>query len=68
MDDNALDFDLAKSVGIYFRLSEKEMHTILNEVVSIVKDWKRMAHQIGIKNQEIELMDGAFNFQKLEFE
>ncbi|WP_179367613.1 type II toxin-antitoxin system HipA family toxin [Winogradskyella forsetii] len=60
MDDNALDFDLAKSVGIYFRLSEKEMQTILNEVLTVVKDWKSMAQQIGIKNQEIELMEGAF--------
>lgn len=60
MDDNALSFDLAKSVGIYFRLSEKEMETILDEVLTVVKDWKSMAQQIGIKNQEIELMAGAF--------
>ena len=62
MDDNALDFDLAKSVGMYFRLSEKEMQTIINEVLTVVKDWKSMAQQIGIKNQEIELMAGAFKW------
>ncbi|MDC6390629.1 HipA domain-containing protein [Maribacter sp. PR1] len=62
MDDNALSFDLAKSVGIYFRLSEKEMRTILNQVLAVVKDWKSMAQQIGIKNQEIELMAGAFKW------
>lgn len=62
MDDNALDFDLAKSVGDYFRLSEEEMNTILNEVLSVVKDWKTIAKEIGIKNAEIELMAGAFRW------
>ena len=60
MDDNALDFDLAKSVGIYFRLSESEMETILDEVLSVVGNWKDVAKGIGIKNAEIELMAGAF--------
>ncbi|MGB6152871.1 MAG: HipA domain-containing protein [Pricia sp.] len=60
MDDNALDFDLAKSVGQYFRLSESEMETILDEVVSAVQNWKDMAKKIGIRNAEIELMAGAF--------
>lgn len=61
MDDNSLDFDLAKSVGEYFRLSENEMNTILEEVLGVVKDWKSIAHKIGIKNPEIELMAGSFN-------
>lgn len=61
MDDNSLNFDLVKSVGEYFRLSENEMHTILEEVLSVVKDWRNRAHKIGIKNAEIELMSGAFN-------
>lgn len=60
MDDNALNFDLAKSVGMYFRLSENEMETIICEVLSAVKDWKSIANKIGIKNAEIELMAGAF--------
>lgn len=62
MDDNALDFDLAKSVGIYFRLSDEEMQTILNDVLTVVKDWKTLAKGIGIKNQEIELMAAAFRY------
>lgn len=60
MDDNALDFDLAKSVGDYFRLSNEEMDTILDEVLSVVTDWKNIAKEIGIKNAEMELMEGAF--------
>tara|TARA_R110002050_G_scaffold71771_2_gene154346 strand:+ start:4274 stop:5524 length:1251 start_codon:yes stop_codon:yes gene_type:complete len=61
MDDNALSFDLAKSVGQYFRLSESEMETIFDEVLSVVKNWKHIAKEIGIKRSEVELMIGAFN-------
>jgi serine/threonine-protein kinase HipA len=62
MDDNALDIDLAKSVGKYFRLSQNEMQTILDDVLSVVKNWKSMAQEIGIKNSEIELMTAAFRW------
>lgn len=61
MDDNALNFDLAKSVGEYFRLNDAEMNAILSEVLAVVKDWKTVAKRIGIKNVEIELMSGAFS-------
>ncbi|MGP1991227.1 type II toxin-antitoxin system HipA family toxin [Zobellia laminariae] len=60
MDDNALNLDLVKSVGEFFRLSESEMETIIEEVLIVVKDWKIVAKKIGIKNSEIELMSGAF--------
>ncbi|WP_026753007.1 type II toxin-antitoxin system HipA family toxin [Sediminibacter sp. Hel_I_10] len=63
MDDNALSFDLAKSVGMYFRLSESEMENILSEVLMVVKNWKHIAEEIGIKRSEIELMTGAFRWQ-----
>lgn len=63
MDDNALNFDLAKSVREYFRLGEKEMNSILKEVLTVVKDWKDVAKTIGIKNSEIQLMEGAFKWE-----
>lgn len=63
MDDNALDFDLARSVGEYFRLSEEEMEAILSEVLAVVKNWKGVADAIGIKNAELELMAGAFRWE-----
>jgi serine/threonine-protein kinase HipA len=62
MDDNALSFELAKSVGVYFRLSESEMKTIIHEVSQAVKGWKNIAKKIGLKNAEIELMSGAFKY------
>ena len=61
MDDNALDFELAKSVGKFFRLSENEMDATINEVVAVVKGWKAVAKAIGISNKEISLMKAAFN-------
>lgn len=60
MDDNALDFKLAKSVGEFFRLSENEMDAIIEEVLNVVKDWKVVAKQIGILNKEQLLMESAF--------
>ncbi len=60
MDDNALDFELAKSVGEFFRLSEDEMDAIINEVISVVKEWKSIANRIGIPNKEQLLMEAAF--------
>lgn len=61
MDDNSLNFDLAKSVGEFFRLSESEMETIIEEVLTVVSDWKSVAKQIGIPNKEQLLMESAFN-------
>jgi serine/threonine-protein kinase HipA len=63
-DDNVLDFELAKSVGEYFRLNGDEMDAIINEVLEVVKDWKSVAEQIGISNREQLLMKPAF---KTEF-
>jgi serine/threonine-protein kinase HipA len=61
MDNNALSYELAKSVGIYFRLNEKQMNTILDEVFTAVASWKEIAIKIGISNKEIQLMQKAFN-------
>lgn len=61
MDNNALDYDLAKSVGMYFRLDENQMNTILSQVLEAVAQWKEIATKIGISNKEIELMEKAFN-------
>ncbi|OPC57337.1 toxin HipA [Elizabethkingia bruuniana] len=62
MDNNALDFELAKSVGDFFRLNQSEMNNILNEVFTSVKQWKEVAHKIGISRLEQELMQAAFRF------
>jgi serine/threonine-protein kinase HipA len=60
MDNNALDFDLAKSVGEYFQLTLKEMDLIINEINTAVKDWGKVAQRIGISKNEIDYMEKAF--------
>ncbi|MGJ1196829.1 type II toxin-antitoxin system HipA family toxin [Sphingobacterium spiritivorum] len=60
MDNNILDIELAKSVGVYFRLSEKEMRSIIEEVSSSIANWQTVAKEIGITRNEQILMRGAF--------
>lgn len=59
--NNALDYDLAKSVGEYFRLDENQMDEIINEVIEVVSAWRIIATKIGISNRELVLMEKAFN-------
>jgi serine/threonine-protein kinase HipA len=61
-DDNSLDFELAKSVGEFFRLNHLQMNEIIEEVKSAVKKWKQIASEIGIQRNEIELMESAFRY------
>lgn len=60
MHNNALDFELAKSVGEYFRLNDRQMDSIIGEVLTVVKDWEFLAKEIGISRAEQELMRSAF--------
>ncbi len=60
--NNALDFELAKSVGEYFHLSNTEMNTILAKVKAAVFGWKNIAKEIGISRAEQEMMSGAFHY------
>ena len=60
MDNNALDFELAKSVGTFFRLSNGQMDTIIGEVKHAVSRWREYAGKIGITRAEQESMAKAF--------
>ncbi|AXP82088.1 putative DNA-binding transcriptional regulator [Mariniflexile rhizosphaerae] len=60
-DNNALDFDLAKSVGEYFRLNNSQMEVIIQEVLEVISKWKTFANEIGIPRSEQELMEKAFH-------
>ena len=61
-NNNALDIELAKSVGEYFQLTEAEMNNIIVEVTAVVSNWKAVAQKIGISRAEQELMSAAFRF------
>ncbi|WP_298148776.1 type II toxin-antitoxin system HipA family toxin [Flavobacterium sp.] len=59
-DNNALDFELAKSVGEYFRLNKNQMEEIIQQVLRVTTNWKTMVNEIGISRSEKELMEKAF--------
>lgn len=61
MDNNALDYDLTRSVGEFFRLNESQMEKIIEEVITVVGTWEKVAKTIGIPKAERKLMAGAFN-------
>ncbi len=61
-ENNALDFELAKSIGGYFQLSDSSMNTIMHEVKTVVSNWEKIARQIGISRSEMEMMASAFKY------
>jgi serine/threonine-protein kinase HipA len=60
-NDNTLSFQLAKTVGEYFQLNEKQMDVIINEVIIATQNWKQIANKIGISRAEQDLMGKAFS-------
>jgi len=63
MDNNALDFELARSIGDYFRLNTLQMENIIQEVIQVTSNWKAIATEIGISRAELEMMEKAFNLK-----
>jgi serine/threonine-protein kinase HipA len=59
--DNSLNLDLAMEVASYFRLSEEKALQIINEILTVVNDWKKVATNYKISNAEQERMTAAFN-------
>lgn len=60
--ENALDFDLAKSVGEFFQLNGAQMETILDQVRRAVSQWRALAAAIGLPRTEQEIMEPAFRY------
>jgi serine/threonine-protein kinase HipA len=58
--DNALDFQLAKSVGKYFQLNDEQMDTIIREILAVTQGWRKLANKIGVSRGEQDLMEKAF--------
>ena len=61
-DNNALDFELARSVGEFFMLDTLSMDKIITEVKSVAGDWRMFAKSIGISKVEQDRMTPAFRF------
>ncbi|MDQ2994269.1 MAG: HipA domain-containing protein [Pseudomonadota bacterium] len=59
--DNAQDLTLAKDVAKYFGIDDvRRSNAIIREVVSSVKDWRKVASSIGICAKETDKMERAF--------
>jgi serine/threonine-protein kinase HipA len=62
LDNNDLDFELAKSVAEYFKLNTAHMEEIIKEVRKSVISWPKVAKEIGISKSEQEMMSAAFRY------
>jgi len=60
-NDNFLDLELAIDVAKYFRLAPKRSKQIISEVTGSVKNWKKVAKEMGISKIELEIMNKAFH-------
>jgi serine/threonine-protein kinase HipA len=58
--DNALDWDLVRSVAKYFRLKDKQATEIIAMTRKTVSQWPKIASKYKIKRSEQELMAQAF--------
>lgn len=57
-DDNTKSLDLARSVAPYFRIKDPEK--IIDEVLTVLRTWPKLAKELKLPNQEISLMKNAF--------
>lgn len=60
LTDNSLDLELAMEVRSFFRLTDKRASEIIERVKREVRNWKRIAENVGISRQEQEMMSLAF--------
>lgn len=58
--DNALDWDLARSVAKYFRINDKKAIEVIALTRTTVGQWPKTASKYKIKRSEQELMAQAF--------
>ena len=58
--DNALDWDLARSVAKYFRVKDNQATEIIAKTRTAVSQWQKIASKYKIKRSEQELMAQAF--------
>jgi serine/threonine-protein kinase HipA len=62
VENNSLDFNLAKSTGEYYMLTKNEMEEIISHVRYVVAKWRSYASEIGISRKDQDLMGPAFQY------
>jgi serine/threonine-protein kinase HipA len=60
--DNALDWDLAKSVAKYFRINDKKAAEIIETTQKTISQWPHIASKYKINRAEQDLMAQAFEY------
>lgn len=58
--DNSQDLTLAKEVAEYFRVKPKKADEIIQEVIKVVKNWRKEATLLNLSAREQERMASAF--------
>jgi serine/threonine-protein kinase HipA len=58
--DNSLNFDLAREVAKYFRISSASARGIITNTQKAVKKWTQIANKFQIPSKEQDLMASAF--------
>jgi len=62
--DNAMDLDLARAVAPYCRIAVKAANEIIERSQSIVRQWRKIAVQLGVPAREQERIASAFRLAK----
>lgn len=58
--DNSLNFDLAREVAKYFRISSASADDVITSTQKVVKKWTHIASKFQISSKEQDLMASAF--------
>jgi serine/threonine-protein kinase HipA len=59
-NDNSLEYDLALEVSEYFRLEKEKAEKIIEDIKSVVSEWKAIANKYDIPKSELLIMEKAF--------
>ncbi len=60
--DNSLSLDLARSVAAHFRLDANASHSVIQDIIQVVKKWHTVASELSIPRIERDRMEPAFSF------
>ena len=60
--DNSLDYDLALSITPYLGIKKDRAVAIVEQIKSVVAEWRKVAKRYGISNSEQDLVEDAFRY------